>query len=292
MKYLIWSTLSYGHLQIRDSTTADQAHDQCTPEACECGNSRTHAQLPWFLRKTDENLWKEAKKPPFCRSDFVWVCQVKHSATTVDGSPCFYCLDSEVWKIVKIRSTSTTLRWSHQWSGLGKAWSHGESAGESAWGVSWHGVSYGVSTFPDSKRPELLMSLTAVLLLVIWHFGRSLGLSRTCRERNTINVNILVVDIHRYTSGTSTFELRITQISISASKCSPRKPARGSLRLSRRQGDRNRAIRVQQEPLRFYEEASAEWTWTAQLQSHTEQKKQGNQAVRIYIFVWASFFLH
>jgi len=48
------------------------------------------------------------------------------------------------------------------------------------------------------------MSLTAVLLLVIWHFGR--------------------------------------------------KPARGSLRLSRRQGDRNRAIRVQQEPLRFYEE--------------------------------------
>ena len=35
----------------------------------------------------------------------------------------------------------------------------------------------------------------------------------------------------------------------------PRKPSRGSLRLSRRQGDRNRAIRVQQEPLRFYEEA-------------------------------------
>jgi len=33
-----------------------------------------------------------------------------------------------------------------------------------------------------------------------------------------------------------------------------RKPTRGSLRLSRRQGDRNRAIRVQQEPLRFYEE--------------------------------------
>lgn len=22
-----------------------QAHDQCTPEACECGNSRTHVQL-------------------------------------------------------------------------------------------------------------------------------------------------------------------------------------------------------------------------------------------------------
>lgn len=131
MKYLIWSTLSYGHLQIRDSTTADQAHDQCTPEACECGNSRTHAQLPWFLRKTDENLWKDAKKPPFCRSVFGWVCQVKHSATTVDGSPCFYCLDSEVWKTEKIRSnSSTTLRWSHQWSGLGKAWSHGESAGQ------------------------------------------------------------------------------------------------------------------------------------------------------------------
>eukprot|EP00435_Cladocopium_sp_Y103_P036527 s331_g9.t1 len=53
-------------------------------------------------------------------------------------------------------------------------------------------------------RPELLMSATGILLLVIWHFGR--------------------------------------------------KPTRGSLRLSRRQGDRNRAIRVQQEPLRFYEE--------------------------------------
>lgn len=131
--------------------------------------------------------------------------------------------------------------------------------------------------FPDSKRPELLMSLTAVLLLVIWHFGRSLGLSRTCRERNTINVNILVVDIHRYTSVTSTFELRITQISISASKCSPRKPARGSLRLSRRQGDRNRAIRVQQEPLRFYEEASAERE-LHDCRATQNRKRQGNQA--------------
>ena len=37
-----------------------------------------------------------------------------------------------------------------------------------------------------------------------------------------------------------------------------RKPVRGSLRLSRRQGDRSRAIRVQQEPLKFYEEAQDE----------------------------------
>ncbi|CAK9004206.1 unnamed protein product, partial [Durusdinium trenchii] len=50
----------------------------------------------------------------------------------------------------------------------------------------------------------IILPLSGVLLLVIWHFGR--------------------------------------------------KPVRGSLRLSRRQGDRSRAIRVQQEPLKFYEE--------------------------------------
>ena len=266
MKYLIWSTLSYGHLQIRDSTTADQAHDQCTPEACECGNSRTHAQLPWFLRKTDENLWKDAKKPPFCRSVFGWVCQVKHSATTVDGSPCFYCLDSEVWKIVKIRSTSTTLRWSHQWSGLGKAWSHGESAGESAWGVSM---------FPDSKRPELLMSLTAVLLLVIWHFGRSLGLSRTCRERNTINVNILVVDIHRITqiylgylylrtSHHSNFNFSFEAFSQEASTWQLE-----TLAAAGRQESCHSSTAGAAEVLR----RGQRWTWTAQLQSRTESKE-------------------
>eukprot|EP00438_Fugacium_kawagutii_P034207 Skav233205 [mRNA] locus=scaffold24:519841:521931:- [translate_table: standard] len=44
--------------ESRRPPACTEAHDQCTPEACECGNSRTH---------------------------------VKHSATTVDGSPCFYC---------------------------------------------------------------------------------------------------------------------------------------------------------------------------------------------------------
>mmetsp|Transcript_52109 Transcript_52109/g.97481 ORF Transcript_52109/g.97481 Transcript_52109/m.97481 type:complete len:549 (+) Transcript_52109:62-1708(+) len=102
-----------------------EAHDQCTPEACECGNPLTH---------------------------------VKRDATTVDGSPCHYC--------------------------------------EPIGGVSGLG------------RPEFFMVLMVVSLVVMWQF---LG----------------------------------------------RKPVSGrsSLRLSRRQGDRSRAIRVQQEPLRFYEEA-------------------------------------
>eukprot|EP00913_Durusdinium_trenchii_P013595 g12765.t1 len=57
----------------------------------------------------------------------------------------------------------------------------------------------------------IILPLSGVLLLVIWHFGRTKGAEKA-------------------------------------------KPVRGSLRLSRRQGDRSRAIRVQQEPLKFYEE--------------------------------------
>ena len=98
-----------------------EAHDQCTPEACECGNSRTHALLPWFflqicLRNT---RIKRKQETTFLQIGF-WI-QVKHSATTVDGSPCFYCLDSKSSIFPSKIGGFMTPRWSHQWSGLGKA---------------------------------------------------------------------------------------------------------------------------------------------------------------------------
>ena len=170
-----------------------EAHDQCTPEACECGNSRTHVArqhvgswlnklsylfyyfFVFFLISCLKYVPWDTGLLPFSWSMrhllVCWSWQVKHSATTVDGSPCFYCWDLGLFcfTVVELVILKTQfVRWSHQWSRLGEAlWVLSQTFGASR---SNRELAIG-----RAVRPELLFSATGILLLVIWHFGRTWG---------------------------------------------------------------------------------------------------------------------
>ncbi len=242
--------LSYRHLQIRDSTntstrpttSAHQRHvSVATREPMPCCHGFSDLQLEKLVKRNQETTF--------------WI-QVKHSATTVDGSPCFYCLDSKSSIFPSKIGGFMAPRWSHQWSGLGKARdSHVRDCSPSLGDLAfWKEPGIAEKNLSREEHHRTSPWIYRYIDIPIYlHL----------RVQEDFNFNFMISSLH------------VFQLWKFASQCSgpPRKPARGSLRLSRRQGDRNRAIRVQQEPLRFYEEA-AEWTWTVQRTKKIKEIRQ------------------